>query len=170
MSTTASPSAPKPIDTRAPRFVGVVTFVFAVATLLFALLDGVEPTLLGRLLSPEWILFLILFVLFTIGTLGGNSAHPVSILFRTVVKPRLKRPAELEDPRPPRFALGVGFALTLIGLVLHALAVPYGLAVAAAFVVIASFLQGFVGYCLGCQVYLLLIRGGLIRPAVPVLP
>ncbi len=50
---------------------------------------------------------------------------------------------------------------------LHALAVPYGLVVAAAFVVIASFLQGFVGYCLGCQVYLLLVRGGLIRPKAP---
>jgi len=162
-----APAGPRRIDTRAPRWVGGVTFVLAVATLLTALLVPIEDTLAGRILSPEWILLLVLWLLFAIGTIGGNQAHPVSILFRRLIKPRLRRPAELEDARPPRFALGVGLALTTIGLVLHAAGVPGGLAVASALVVIASFLQAFVGYCLGCQVYLLLVRSRLIRPKTP---
>jgi len=162
-------TAPKPIDSRGPRWVGGVTFVLAVATLLIALLIPLEDTLLGRILSPEFLVLLVLWVLFTVGTVGGNRAHPVAILFRLLVQPRLGKPAELEDPRPPRFALGIGFALTTIGLVLHASGVLYGLVVAAALVVIASFLQAFAGYCLGCQVYLLLVRGGLIRPKTPLL-
>jgi len=166
MSDTA-PAAPRRIDTRAPRWVGGVTFVIAVATLLIALLVPIEDSLAGRVLSPEFILFLVLWVLFAIGTFGGNQAHPVSILFRLLIKPRLRKPAELEDARPPRFALGIGFALTTIGLVLHAAGVPAGLIVASALVVIASFLQAFVGYCLGCQVYLLLVRARLIRPRTP---
>ena len=85
-----------------------------------------------------------------------------------LAQPRLSRPIPTEDARPPHFALGVGFTLTTIGLVLHLAGVPFGLAVAAALVVVASFLQAFVGYCLGCQVYLLLVRGGLIKPQAPI--
>ena len=51
---------------------------------------------------------------------------------------------------------------------LHLLGVPFGLVVAASLVVIASFLNAFVGLCLGCQIYLLLVRLGVLgrnRPA-----
>ncbi len=110
----------------------------------------------------------MLWLSFAAGAFGGNGAHPFAALYKRVVQPRLRKPIPTEDARPPRFALGIGFALTTVGLVLHLVGVPYGLTAAAAFVVIASFLQAFVGYCLGCQVYLLLIRGGLIRPSVPI--
>jgi hypothetical protein len=156
------------IDSRAPRWVGGYTFVLAVVSLLFALLRPIEETLRGRVLGPEFLLVLVLWLSFGAGTLWGNAAHPFAWVYRRFVQPRLSRPIPTEDARPPRFALGVGFTLTTIGLALHAAGVPYGLAVAAAFVVVASFLQAFVGYCLGCQVYLLLVRGRVIRPQVPI--
>ncbi len=165
----AAPARTAPrVDTRAPRWVGGFTFVIAVVTLLLALLRPVEDSLLGRVLSPEFILFFVLWLSFGAGTFWGNGRHPFAALYKAAIQPRLSKPIPTEDARPPRFALGVGFALTTIGLVLHAIGVPYGLVVATAFVVIASFLQAFVGYCLGCQVYLLLIRGGLIKPSIPI--
>lgn len=166
MSDTATASVPK-VDSRAPRWVGGYTFFIAVATLLIALLVPIEPTLGGRVLSAEFILFLILWLSFGAGTIWGNGRHPFAAVYKALIQPRLSKPIPTEDARPPRFALGVGFALTTIGLVLHLAGVPYGLAVAAAFVVIASFLQAFVGYCLGCQVYLGLVRLGVIRPSTP---
>jgi hypothetical protein len=167
MSEPSASGAPKPIDTRGPRFVGGFTFFIAIATLVLALIRGIEPTPLERVLSPEFILTLVLWLSFGAGTFFGNGAHPFAAFFKAVILPRLK-PGQREDPRPPRFALLVGFVLTTVGLVLHLLGVPYGLVVTTAFIVIASFLQAFVGYCLGCQVFLLLVRGGLIRPKTPI--
>jgi hypothetical protein len=166
-STTATALRPPTVDSRAPRWVGGYTFVLAVTALLLALLHPVEETVGARLTSPELLVLAVLWLSFAAGTFGGNGAHPFAWVYRRAVQPRLARPVPTEDARPPRFALGVGFALTTIGLVLHAIGVPYGLAAAAGFVVVASFLQAFAGFCLGCQVYLLLVRGGLIRPRVP---
>ncbi len=163
----AAAKAPR-VDSRAPRWVGGFTFFIAVTTLLIALIRPIEDSLLGRILSPEFILFLVLWLSFGAGTFWGNGRHPFAAFYRVAIQPRLSKPIPTEDARPPRFALGVGFAFTTIGLVLHAIGVPYGLVAAAAFVIIASFLQAFVGYCLGCQVYLLLIRGGLIKPQIPI--
>lgn len=166
-----SPSnSPDRIDTRSPRFVGGYTFVIAVPTILIALLRPLEPTGAGRLLSPEFLLLALLWVSFGLGTVFGNAAHPFAVVFRRLVRPRLRGPAEFEDSRPPRFALLVGFVLSTVGLVLHAVGVPFGLVTATAFIVIASFLQAFAGFCLGCHVYLLLVRAGAIHPATPLAP
>lgn len=156
----------RPVDVRAPRFVGGYTLVIALGVFLAALLRPIEPAVGGRIASPEFLLLLVLWISFGAGTVFGNGAHPFAALFRLVIRPRLG-PAEVEDPRPPRFALLVGFVLTSVGLVLHIVGAPFGLATAAAFVIVASFLQAFVGFCLGCQIYLALIRVGIIRPKTP---
>ncbi|OJX71023.1 MAG: hypothetical protein BGO95_07645 [Micrococcales bacterium 73-13] len=165
--TAAQPQAPRPIDTRGPRFSAGVTFVLALAALLTGLLVPIERSWWLRVLSPEFLLLLVAWLNFAIGTVWGVGANPFGAFFRAVIRPRLRKPAETEDPRPPHFALGVGFALSTIGLVLHLIGVPWGLVVAAALIVVASFLNAFVGYCLGCQVYLLLARSGVIRPRPP---
>lgn len=168
MTQSPTPAAPTPIDTRGPRFGAGITFVLALAALFLGLLRPLEPTLLLRIASPEFLLLFVVWLAFTIGTFFGLGANPWSLIFKHWVRPRLRRPAETEDPRPPHFALGVGFVLSTIGLVLHAVGVPYGLVAASAAIVIASFLNAFVGYCLGCQVYLLLVRAGAIRPTTPI--
>ena len=63
---------------------------------------------------------------------------------------------------PPTFAQGVGFAITLAGLVLHLLGVDGALVVAASAAFIAAFLNSVFGYCLGCQIYVLLVRAGIL--------
>jgi len=164
---TEAPQAPKPIDTRGPRFGAGVTFFLALGALVLALLIPIESGVWLRIGSPEFIVLAVAWIAFGIGTIWGNAASPWGLVFRVLVKPRLRKPAETEDPRPPHFALGIGFALSTIGLVLHIIGVPWGLAAASAAIVVASFLNAFVGYCLGCQVYLLLARAGVIKPGAP---
>ncbi len=79
------------------------------------------------------------------------------------MRPRLAPPTEREDPAPPTFAQGVGFVITALGLLLALFGVPYAVVIAAGLAFIAAFLNSVFGYCLGCQIYLLLVRAGVIR-------
>ena len=47
-------------------------------------------------------------------------------------------------------------------LVLHLVGVPYALVIAASAAFIAAFLNSVFAYCLGCQIYLLLVRAGIL--------
>lgn len=115
----------------------------------------------ARILDPGFLLLSAIAALFLWGVLSPRTA-PWGVLYRTVVQPRLSPPAELEDPRPPRFAQGVGLVVAVTGLLLHAVGVPWALPVAAAMAFIAAFLNAVFGLCLGCQLYLLLQRAGVV--------
>ena len=143
------------IDPRGPRFGASIINVFSII-IFFLALDAASVATAQALLAIVWVSFLW-------GTLFGNTKHPFGILYKTVVRPRLSAPKELEDSRPPRFAQFVGLVVTTLGFVLAALAVPYGVAIAAAALFAASTLQAYFGYCLGCQIYLGLRRAGIIR-------
>jgi hypothetical protein len=143
------------IDPRGPRFGASIINVFSII-IFFLALDADSLATAQAILAIVWVSFLW-------GTLFGNTKHPFGILYKTVVRPRLSAPKELEDSRPPRFAQFVGLVVTSLGFVLSALAVPYGVAIAAAALFAASTLQAYFGYCLGCQIYLGLRRAGIIR-------
>lgn len=190
--------APAGIDPRGPRFAASITaFLLAVAVILglaglstsqaptfgwFAyqpLADEVvlssegsfaitSASLAQRALDPAFLLLLVIALLFLWGVLAPRTA-PWGVLYRRAIRPRLKPPTELEDPRPPRFAQGVGLFVVTIGLILHLAGVPWALPIAAAAAFIAAFLNAVFGLCLGCQLYLVLQRAGLVgraRPAV----
>jgi hypothetical protein len=83
---------------------------------------------------------------------------PHAWLFRTVVRPRLAAPAELEDPAPPRFAQAVGLGFTLVALVGFAAGVTLLGQVAIGFALVAALLNAVFRFCLGCELYLLFKR------------
>jgi len=90
--------------------------------------------------------------------LGTRDRSPYAAFFRRALRPRLAPPAALEDPRPVRFAQGVGLGFAVLGLV-GALAGSDLLAVAAVGAALAAaFLNSAVGLCLGCELYLLTRR------------
>ncbi len=167
-------TAPRPagIDPRGPRFVASIT-AFLLLIDVFLGLTGlatatsdagwaIQSASLGaRVLDPAFLLLLVIALLFLWGVAWPASA-PWSVLYRRLVRPRLAPPSELEDPRPPRFAQGVGLFVSVVGLVLQLAGVPWGLPIAAAAAFIAAFLNAAFGLCLGCQLYLLLQRAGLI--------
>jgi len=74
------------------------------------------------------------------------------------VRPRLAAPTELEDPAPPRFAQGVGLAFTLVALVAFVTGAALLGQVAIGFALVAALLNAVFGFCLGCELYLLVKR------------
>ncbi|MFM6963145.1 MAG: DUF4395 domain-containing protein [Micrococcales bacterium] len=148
-------SAITQIDPRGPRFGAAITNLLSLI-IFFLALDASTATFSYELLAFVWVTFLW-------GALYGNQRHPYGILFKKYVRPRLQAPKELEDARPPRFAQLVGLIVTSIGFVLLATIGAAGVAIAAAALFVASLLQAYFAFCLGCQIYLGLRRIGLIR-------
>ena len=119
-------------------------------------------TLAQRVTDPAFILLVILAAIFAWGAFAGIERHPYGVIFKKFIRPNLSAPTELEDPKPPTFAQLIGFLVTGVGVVLALAGVPYGLVVAAAFAFIAAFLNSVFAYCLGCQIYVLLVRAGIL--------
>jgi hypothetical protein len=166
MTTTKPTLAAKPgqkgIDPRGPRFGAGVTAVLLLTTIALGLLTPLDTAAADRVNDPALILLAVITVVFGWGAFAGIQRHPYGLFFKNVIRPRLAAPGELEDPTPPTFAQGVGFVIALIGVALHLAGVPYALVVAASAAFIAAFLNSVFGYCLGCQIYLLLVRAGIL--------
>ena len=153
-SSRVSPTARPKLDPRGPRFGAAITSVLLLGV-VFLSLTGASVAAMA--------LLAILVGLFAWGALAGAGRHPFGVLFKKFVRPRLAAPTELEDPAPPTFAQGVGLAVTLLGLILGLSGVPGAVGVAAAAAFVAAFLNAVFDYCLGCQIYLLLVRLGLLN-------
>jgi hypothetical protein len=149
-----SPQAPTAagIDPRGPRFGAAVTTVLLAVTLLLA------GTAVGTALLA------VAVALFVVGATRGAQGSVQGLLYRRAVRPRLAPPTYLEDPAPPRFAQLVGLVVTGTGLLLALAGVPGAVAVAAGVALVAAFLNAAFGFCLGCEMYVLLRR---LRPATP---
>ena len=144
---------PKGIDPRGPRFTATITAGLLLVTVVLAV---------GGATAAAWILLAAISLVFAWSAVAGIRRNPFSLVSRSLVRPRLRPPAELEDPRPPTFAQGVGFAVTIAGVILGAFGVAAAVPIAAGAAFIAAFLNAAFGYCLGCQLYLLLVRARVI--------
>jgi hypothetical protein len=133
------------IDPRAPRLAATLTSVVLALVLVTS--------------RPVAVVLLALqTVVFAIGALRGIQHTPYAAVFRSVVRPRLAPPADLEDPRPLRFAQGVGLVFAGVGLVgFLAGSTVVGL-VATGLALVAALLNAGFGLCLGCELYLILRR------------
>src|SRR4051812_12399647 len=135
-------AGPRYVDPRGPRFgAWVTTVVLAVV-----------------LLTGSGLLALAQAAVFAAGAIGGLSVPPYGVLFRVLVRPRLGPPEELEAEAPPRFAQAVGLVFALVGgLGYLAGATVVGI-VAIAAALAAAFLNAAFGFCLGCEIHLLIAR------------
>jgi hypothetical protein len=130
------------IDPRGPRFGALITTVVFVLVLLT---------------GSVWLLAAQALV-FAVATVSGMRYAPYGLIYRRLVRPHLGPPAELEPEAPPRFAQGLGLLISLIGVTGYASGItPLGMAAAAAGL-LAAFLNGVFGLCLGCEMYLLIRR------------
>lgn len=130
------------IDARGPRFGAVIT-------------TAVLATALAT--NNLWVI-VAQAVVFAIGAFRGPQFTPYAFIYKNIVKPRLKGDAPAEDVHPPQFAQSVGllFALVAIGGALSGINAIFTVAVA--FALAAAFLNAAFNFCLGCEVYLLLLR------------
>jgi len=130
------------IDARGPRFsAGLTTIVLAVA-----------------LVTTNLWIALAQAVIFAIGAIRGPQFTPYGFIFRKVIKPRLKGKAIIEDIRPPQFAQTVGLLFALAAITGSLLGIAPLFTVAVAFALAAAFLNVAFNFCLGCELYLLLLR------------
>jgi hypothetical protein len=134
------------IDSRGPRFGAVITTVVLAAVLAT---------------SSGWLLFAQTLV-FAVGALAGLRYAPYGLLYRYLIRPRLGPPSKTEAEAPPRFSQGVGMVIAGIGALLFALGQPVAGLVFAALALVAAFLNAVFDFCLGCQLYLFIVR---FRPA-----
>lgn len=170
MTQSQTPTQSRPpqgtVDPRAPRFGATITAILLLigVYLAFTGSSGVASSTSAatRVTDPGFLVQLFVALLFA-WSLVAPRTQPIAALFRTLVAPRLTPPTEFEDARPPRFAQAVGLVVVGIGLVLHLIGVPWALVIAGSAAFIAAFLNAAFGFCLGCELYLLLSRAGLTR-------
>jgi hypothetical protein len=130
------------IDPRGPRFTALINMV------LFAVV---------LITGSAWLLAAVA-VIFAVATFFGMRYAPFGVIFRRLIRPRLGPPKELEAEAPPRFAQGTGLVISVIGVIGYAAGItPLGMAAASAGL-LAAFLNGVFGLCLGCEMYLLIRR------------
>jgi hypothetical protein len=121
------------------------------------------------LITGSWWLLAAQAAVFGIGAIAGLRFAPYGLIYRRLVRPRLGPPSELEAEAPPRFAQGVGLVVSLIGVGGYASGLtPLGIA-GAALALAAAFLNAAFGFCLGCEMYVLIRRiwpghQGMVRP------
>lgn len=144
----------KGIDPRGPRVSAGITGIVVLVVVALGLVG---------LTTAATILLAAQAVVFLVAAIVGAARHPYGFVFKRLIRPRLAPPVELEDPAPPTFSQGVGFVVVALGIVLQLVGVPYAVVVAAAAAFVVAFLNSVFGYCVGCQIYLLLARVGVIR-------
>jgi hypothetical protein len=130
------------IDARGPRFSATIT-TLVLATALVT--------------HNVWVL-VAQGLVFLIGATRGPQFTPYGLLFKNLIKPRLSKIAPTEDVRPPKFAQAVGLAFALVGIFGVVVDRSLIFAGATSLALAAAFLNAAFNYCLGCEMYLLIVR------------
>ena len=139
-------SFPNPVNEKAARVVGAVVLVTVV-------------TILAT--GANWLLIPLAYG-FWARVLTGPSLSPLGWTAQNVIAPRLGEKKPVAGP-PKRFAQGMGAAMASLGLISWlVLDSPAATDVVLALFVAAAGLESIFGYCLGCKVFGLLMRAGLV--------
>jgi len=141
-TTVSANTKAKVIDARGPRFGAAIT----TAVLAIALVS-----------HSTWLVGLQLAV-FAIGAILSPVKSPYSFIYKKFVRPRLKGEVPTEDVRPPQFAQAVGLAFAVVAFVAGLFGATTVFSVAVALCLAAAFLNAAFDFCLGCEMYLLIVR------------
>jgi hypothetical protein len=115
--------------------------------------------------SARWLL-VPLALGFWARVLTGPTLSPLGQLATRVVAPRLGPPKVVSGP-PKRFAQALGATMTTVGAIAW---VGFGLGTLAdvllALLLVAATLESVFAFCVGCQIFGLLMRAGLVPETV----
>lgn len=142
---------PDPVNEVSARVVAAGVVVLSVATIA---------------LDQPWLTAVIAYG-FVARVLTGPTLSPLGQLATRVVTPRLPVGPRLIPGPPKRFAQGMGAVMSVTAAVL---ALGFGLVGAAytvlGLLVVAASLEAVLGFCLGCRIFALLMRTGVIPAEV----
>jgi Domain of unknown function (DUF4395) len=143
-------SFPNPVNEIAARIVAGTVLVLVLVTLA---------------MSWYWLLLAIAYG-FWARVLTGPTLSPLGWTAQNVIAPRLGANTPVPGP-PKRFAQGIGAVMSTAAVVLalgldnHAAAIGVLILLA-----IAAGLESMFGYCLGCKLFAIAMRAGLVPEAV----
>ena len=130
------------IDVRGPRYSAAIT-----TTVLALALITESNYLIG-----------FQFAVFLSAVLFGLRRSIYGLLYRNLIQPRLSGPIPSENEAAPRFAQLIGALFAFVALLGGVTGNTGVFLVATSFALGAAFLNAAFGFCLGCQVYLRLVR------------
>ena len=139
-------SFPDPVNEVSARLVAGGVLVMCVLTLAFNL---------------EWATAVIAYG-FVARVLTGPTLSPLGQLVTRFVTPRLRVPERPVPGPPKRFAQGMGVAFSVTALVLTGLGYWTAAEVMLGLLAGAAFLESALGLCLGCNVFAILMRIGVV--------
>ena len=130
------------IDARGPRYSAAIT-----TTVLALALITQSNFLIGFQL-----------VVFLSAVIFGLKRSIYGLIYRNLIQPRLSGPVPSENEAAPRFAQLIGALFAFVALLGGVTGNTGVFLVATSFALGAAFLNAAFGFCLGCQVYLRLVR------------
>jgi hypothetical protein len=142
-------SFPNPVNEKAARVVAGVVMVVALAALLT---------------SAYWLLIPLTYG-FWARVLTGPTLSPVGQFATRVAAPRLGGPKYVSGP-PKRFAQGMGAVITTTATILWLAGATTGTDILLGMIVVAAGLESILAFCVGCQIFGLLMRAGVVPEAV----
>jgi len=143
-------SFPNPVNEKAARTVAGGVLVIACLTLAT---------------SWYWLLAVLAYG-FLAQVLTGPTLSPLGRLATRVIAPRLGPERPVAGP-PKRFAQAIGATLTIAASVAALVFAADTLAdVLLAALILAAGLESILGYCLGCRIFALLMRVGIVPESV----
>jgi hypothetical protein len=138
-------SFPHPVNEKAARSVAGLVAVLAAVTLL----------------TGAWWLTVPLALGFWARVLTGPTLSPFGQLATRVISPRLGKPRYVSGP-PKRFAQGMGAAMATAAATLALSGAHTAATVVLVVLIAAATLESVFGLCLGCKVFGLLMRAGVV--------
>lgn len=140
-------SFPDPVNEVSARLVAGGVFLVALATIVF---------------DQPWLTVPIAYG-FVARVLAGPTLSPLGQLVTRVITPRLRVPAKPVPGPPKRFAQGMGVVFSMTAAILALGFGQRGLAyIVLGLLVVAATLESVFAYCVGCKVFALLMRAGVI--------
>jgi hypothetical protein len=130
------------IDARGPRYSAAIT------TTVLAL----------ALITESNYLIAFQFAVFLSAVIFGLRRSIYGLIYRNLIQPRLSGPVPSENEAAPRFAQLIGALFAFVALLGGVTGNTAVFLTATSFALVAAFLNAAFGFCLGCQVYLRLVR------------
>jgi hypothetical protein len=97
---------------------------------------------------------------------AGPTLSPLGQIATRVVAPQLPQYRKLVPGPPKRFAQAIGAAFTVSALALWLAGVTTGTYVLLGVLLVPAVLEAGFGYCVGCKLFALLMRAGIIPESV----
>jgi hypothetical protein len=138
---TKSKSVPL-IDARGPRYTAALTTI----------------VLSTAIITESNLIIGFQFAVFLSAVIFGLRRSIYGFLYRNLIQPRLSGPVPSEYESAPRFAQLIGALFALTALIGGLTGNTTVFLIATGFALAAAFLNAAFGFCLGCQIYLLILR------------